>query len=337
MLNRETALASLLNSAGWSNAERGPLAGDASSRSYERLTRKGSGAVCILMNAPPESCGPVDPFLAVTGFLRGRGYSAPAIIAADRVAGYLLLEDLGDALYAHILADRPQEECKLYDAAIDLLAELRETPAPDCFPLYSPTEQADLAALALDWYRRFSVPEPVPADVADRFLATVRDLIAGLGGPAVFLHRDYHAENLIWLPERQGMRRVGLIDFQDAALGHPAYDLVSILEDARRDVPHAVRKRAIRRYCMKAGTDEADLLRHLAISGAQRNLRIVGVFARLAVRDGKLGYLNLIPRVWGHLKRDLSHPALAALAELVDRWLPPPTGAVLQRLREHSP
>ena len=148
MLNRETALASLLNSAGWSNAERAPLAGDASSRSYERLTRKGSGAVCILMNAPPESCGPVDPFLAVTGFLRGRGYSAPAIIAADRVAGYLLLEDLGDALYAHSLADRPQEECKLYDAAIDLLAELRETPPPDCFPLYSPEEQADLAALA---------------------------------------------------------------------------------------------------------------------------------------------------------------------------------------------
>ena len=337
MMNREAARARLLNSAGWSNAERAPLAGDASTRSYERLHHKGSGAVCILMNAPADSCGPIESILATTRFLRGLGTSAPAIIAADRMAGYLLLEDLGDAVYAHVIVDRPQEESKLYDAAIDLLAELREAPAPDCFPAYSLAAQADLAAPALDWYRRCSIPEPAPADVAGRFLATVRDLIAGLGGPAVFLHRECHPENLIWLPEGQRTRRVGLLDDQDGALRHPAYDLVSVLENARRDVPPAVRVRAIRRYCMRAGTDEADLLRHLAICGAQRNLRIVGVFTRLAVRDRKRGHLNLLPRVWGHLKRGLCHPALAALAELVNRWLPPPTDTGLQRLREQSP
>ena len=336
MLSRESALSNLLNSAGWSGAERMPLAGDASKRRYERLSLKGDAAACILMDAPPESCGPVEPFLAVTRFFRGLGYSAPAIIAVDQVAGFVLLEDLGDAVYAKILAGKPHEEINLYDAAIDLLADLKETPAPGCFPLYSPEMQADFAALAFEWYRRFACPEPAPAEVADRFLETVRELIAGLGGPVVFLHRDYHAENLLWLPERQGIRRVGLLDYQDGALGHPSYDLVSILEDARRDVSDAVRTRSIQRYCAKTGTDEADLLRHLATSGAQRNLRIVGVFARLAVRDRKRHYLDLLPRVWGHLQRDLSHPGLAPLAELVERWLPPPTDTVLRRLRERS-
>ena len=336
MLNREAVLSGLLKSVGWSDSERVPLTGDASQRRYERLCRNHDGAVCILMDAPPESCGSIEPFLFATQYLRGLGYSAPAVMAEDRDAGYLLLEDLGDAVYARIIRERPNDEAELYDAAIDLLAELREAQAPDGFPPYLPDAQADLAALSFDWYRRAAISEPAPNGVTDRFRQIIRELVAGLGGPTVFIHLDYHAENLIWLPERQGVRRVGLLDYQDGALGHPAYDLVSILEDARRDVSEALRKREIRRYCERTGSSEPDLLQALAISGAQRNLRIVGVFARLAVRDGKLGYLDLIPRVWNHLQGDLSHPALAELALVVNRWLPPPTGSVLQSLRKHS-
>ena len=328
---RESALKRLLEQSGWQGAESRPLAGDASLRRYIRLLKRG-GTSCILMDAPPENCGPQDPFISAAGHLAGLGFSAPKIIAADRDAGFILMEDLGDDIFARVAERCPETESEMYAAAIECLASLYAARDPGPFPPYTPEMQADFAALSFEWYCTASGGS-TGSSVLERFLGTVRDLISGLRGPEVFTHRDFHAENLIWLPGRSGVRRVGLLDFQDAVRFHPAYDLVSILEDARRDLSEELRQQCIRKYCSLTGSGEADLQRDLAICGAQRNLRIVGIFAQLAVRDGKLGYLNLLPRVWGHLQRDLSHPALSSLAAIVNSQIPAPTKSVVSALR----
>ncbi|MCY3878321.1 MAG: phosphotransferase [Rhodobacteraceae bacterium] len=332
---REQALKRLLETAGWADAVRRRLAGDASNRSFHRLCSHG-GATVILMDADPRACGPLTPFIRATTHLRSLRLSAPEIIAADEIHGFLLLEDLGDALFARVAGDNPQLEEELYFAVIDLLAELRSAPSAGDFPPYSPPQQAGLAALSFEWYRPAATSTPLPAAAENRFRRIISGLISALPGPMVFVHRDCHAENLIWLPERVGIRRVGLIDYQDAALGHPAYDLVSLLEDARRDIAAPLREASLRRYCDLTGVSAAALEQAIAICGAQRNLRIIGVFARLAIRDGKPGYLKLLPRVWAHLMHDLSQPVLAELAEFVTEYLPGPDAATLRRIGEKA-
>ena len=332
---RESALKRLLEQSGWQGAESRPLAGDASLRRYIRLLQRG-GTSCILMDAPPENCGPQDPFISAAGHLAGLGFSAPKIFAADRDAGFILMEDLGDDIFARVAERCPETEAEMYAEAIECLASLHAAQDPGPFPPYTAEIQADLAALPFEWYCRSASGGGTDSSVLDRFLGNMRDLISGLRGPEVFSHRDFHAENLIWLPERSGVRRVGMLDFQDAVRFHPAYDLVSLLEDARRDVSEELRQKCIRLYCDLTGSGEDGLQRDLAVCGAQRNLRIVGVFARLAVRDGKLGYLNLLPRVWGHLQRDLTHPALASVAAVVNTEIPAPTNSVVSALRDAS-
>ena len=332
-MNRKEALKWFLSGAGWQDAEARPLAGDASLRSYLRLVKPSDGSSRILMDAPVETCGPLDPFIRSTKFLEAAGLSAPAIHCADRVSGFLLLEDLGDGLVSRVVADSPELESGIYGAAIDLLVGLLALkPGPE-FPEYSADAQSEIAADALWWYHFGATGEARPKATGDEFRRVIGEMVSALDTGLVFVHRDYHAENLIWLPERTGVRRLGVIDHQDGALGHPSYDLVSILEDARRDIPAELRNGLIRRYVRASGCSEDELRRELAISGAQRNLRILGVFARLALRDGKPGYIDLIPRVWGHLERDLSHPAVSALAQLVQRHLPPPRTALLDRIR----
>lgn len=328
---REHAIAAFLARAGWGAATARPLAGDASARRYLRLTGPG-GARAVLMDAPPEAGEDVRPFLRVGAHLRALGFSAPEVLAAEPGAGLLLLEDLGDGLFARLAEARPARAPALYAAAVDLLAALQAHPPPAWLPAYAGPVLGEQAALVLDCY--LPGTGALPADAAARagFADCVTAACAQAApGPPVLMLRDFHAENLLWLPRRQGVARVGLIDFQDAQAAHPAYDLVSLLQDARCDVPADLAAAMTARFAQATGTDPQALARAMAALGALRQLRILGVFARLA-RAGKPGYLRHMPGVWAHLQADLAHPDLADLARMVAGLLPPPTPERLARL-----
>jgi hypothetical protein len=343
MAERDARLAAFLDAAGWSRQAARPLAGDASNRRYLRLGPEPGHPAAVLMDAPPSSGEDVRPFVAVTHWLRQHGFSAPGIAAADPDHGFLLLEDLGDDLYTPLLARKPELEAELYGIAVDLLAELATFPAPGeigpegCrvgLPPYDAAVLAREAALVREWWLPAATGAPPPPDLAAEFDGLVREATAAVDATRdVLVLRDYHADNLIWLPRRAGIARVGLLDYQDALAGHAAYDLMSLLEDARRDTSDELQEAMIARYLgCRPELDRHAFRAAYSALGAQRNLKIVGIFARLAIRDGKPRYLDLIPRVWGHLMRDLSHPALAPLAGWVARHVPPPEPAALARV-----
>jgi len=344
---RDAELAAFLRAAGWPRQAARPLAGDASNRRYLRLGPERGQQAAVVMDAPPGKGEDVRPFVAVTHWLRQHGFSAPAIAAADTARGFLLLEDLGDDLYTPLLARTPERETELYRVAVDLLAELAAIPAPaslgpeDCrvdLPPYDAAVLAREAALVREWWLPAAGGEAPSPGLAAEFDGLVADLFGGataLAEPVreVLVLRDYHADNLIWLPQRKGVARAGLLDYQDALAGHAAYDLMSLLEDARRDTSPELREAMIGRYLGRRPELDAETFRAAySALGAQRNLKIAGIFARLAIRDGKPRYLDLIPRVWGHLMRDLADPALAPLARWVARHLPPPEPAALARV-----
>lgn len=315
-------MSALLRKAGWESARAVPLAGDASSRRYARLFGAGKTAIHMI---DPE--GDTALFARLARHLCAIGLSAPRILA--EAPGELLLEDLGDGLIARLASD-PAEETALYGLATDALVELHRHDPPEGLPLATPERLAQMTDLAFIHYTQ--APELLPG-VVTAFLP----LLEAHALPAdVMVLRDYHAENILHLPDRSGVRQAGLLDFQDALQGHRAYDLVSLLEDARRDVAPETRETCIARYLAASGLPEAPFRTALAVLGAQRNLRILGVFARLAATRGKPRYIDLIPRVWGHLQHDLSHPALAPVRELLS-GLPAPTPAHLDRLKATCP
>ncbi|MGE0717453.1 MAG: aminoglycoside phosphotransferase family protein [Alphaproteobacteria bacterium] len=324
MTGRDAAVERFLERAGWATAERRPLAGDASFRHYLRLTRGGETAV--LMDAPPPM-EDVRPFLHVAGILSAIGLSAPAIIAADVDHGLVLEEDLGDGTYARLLA-AGADETALYRLAVDVLIALQERVPADAVASLAPydiTRILDELTVLVDWFLPAASGEPTPAALRVDFLECWRGVLeaAPLGPPTLVL-RDHHIANLIWLPERPGVAACGLLDFQDAVAGPRAYDLVSLLEDVRRDVPPAVQAAMRDHYAARAGiADRADFDHAYAVLGAQRNCRIAGVFTRLDRRDGKPGYLPWMPRVWRLVEADLAHPALAPVARWLDRHIPP--------------
>ncbi|MEM8787151.1 MAG: phosphotransferase [Pseudomonadota bacterium] len=328
---REAAIAAFLAAGDWRDAALDPLPGDASTRRYARL-RRPDGAGAMLMDAPPDTAQSVIPFVDMTARLRGVGLSAPALYQTDPALGLLLMEDLGDDLFARLLQRQPDLERELYAAAVDLLAVLQAEPSlAHGLPDYDRQIHHREALLALDWY---APPTDRAAGARQVYLALIDDLIAGLTpAPPVCVLIDYHAENLVWLPQRAGHERVGLLDYQDARAGHPAYDLVSLLQDARRDVGLDLQARMRARFAAAAGVAPAALDADCARLGAHRNLKILGLFARLARRDGKPRYVDMIPRVWDHLQTDLAHADLAPLRDWVARHLPPPTPAVLAGLR----
>ncbi|HSF63377.1 MAG TPA: phosphotransferase [Paracoccaceae bacterium] len=316
-----------LATAGWGDATRAHLAGDASDRRYARLTRGDQTAV--LMDAPPGSGDDPADFVAIAQHLTGLGLSPPRILAQDLAHGFLLLEDLGDGLFARLIDRDPALETPLYAAATDVLVELERAPLPPGRPDLSAQDWAQAAAFALDWYALAATGTRPPTGP---FMAAMRDALeTHAEGPRILILRDYHAENLLWLPDRTGLARVGLLDFQLGQAGQPGYDLISLLQDARRDVSRDVAHVMIRRYADATGRDMATLSARLATLGAQRALRILGVFARLCLVGGKPGYLPLLPRVWGQLQDNLRHPALAALARACT-VLPAPTPALIDRI-----
>lgn len=330
MSDRSDLIDAFIDRAGWSAAQCALLAGDASNRRYFRLTSDSGNAV--LMDAPPEKGEDIRPFVRIAQYLTGLGLSAPEILAEDEAAGFLLLEDLGDALYARVLETSPELENSLYSTATDLLAQLHENAPPADLKPYDPPLMTDLAALAFDWYA-FAATGEKPSDTRQHFREAFHQLLCDHTAQSVLIQRDYHAENLLWLPYRSGTARVGLLDFQDAMIGHRAYDLVSLLQDARRDVPVKTEQAMLARYIEATRQDDDSFRTAYHLLGAQRNLRILGVFARLCVRDGKAWYVDMIPRVWNLLQRDLAHPALAPVRPMLDT-LPAPSPDILQRLKD---
>ncbi|WP_170533194.1 aminoglycoside phosphotransferase family protein [Ruegeria atlantica] len=333
MTNRAVLAEALIAQTPWSNATRAPLAGDASNRRYERLTDPDTGRTAVFMDSPPGKAEPVEAFVRMANYLREIGLSAPEIYAEDTEFGFLLLEDLGDDLFARVLRQNPRMERELYEAATDVLIELHKAPTLS-LPSYDPTMMTELAALSFTKYAQAVLGEH-DADARIRFENRFADILhQETSGRKVVIQRDYHAENMIWLPDRDGVKRVGLLDFQTAMLGHPAYDLVSMLQDVRRDVAPGTEMRMVNRYIAATGEKDHDFRTAYAVLGAQRNLRILGVFARLAVDYGKPQYIDLISATWAHLMRDLDHPALVSVADLLRGALPAPTPENLDRLRQ---
>ena len=337
MTDRISLSQAFLTSIGWGTARRSFLAGDASDRSYDRLWRGTQTAV--LMDAPPGKGDDPRAFIVMSQHLASLGLSPPRILAQDLPNGFLLIEDLGDALFARLLANDLQSELPLYTAATDVLLTLQSNPPPPGLPDLSAADWATAAGFALDWYC-FAATGDRPD--ATRFTQTLTSVLRRhADGPRVLILRDYHAENLLLLPDRMGTARVGLLDFQLAQLGQPGYDLVSLLQDARRDVSPDVERAMIARFARKTGSDPAVFAASYAALGAQRALRILGIFARLCLVGAKPQYLRLVPRVWGQLEHNLAHPALAPLAEVCADVLPPPTAPLLERIAQqcgtHSP
>jgi N-acetylmuramate 1-kinase len=352
-LERLTTIRHFLAAEGLADAKREHVQGDASSRSYERLTSE--GRKLILMNAPRRPDGPpvrgglpysqiahlaedVKPFVAMARGLRDRGLSAPMVHAADLKEGLLLLEDLGAE--AVVSGDPPAPIEERYAAAVDVLVEIHRAPVLGTLPVAPsvdhrlPSYDIDAflieAELLIDWY----LPHRgVTVDHAARseFDALWREALSrAYDAPPTWVLRDYHSPNLLWLPEREGLRRVGLLDFQDAMMGPAPYDLVSLLQDARVDVPDPMEIALLGRYVKaRLGADPdfatTGFVQLYVTLGAQRATKILGIFARLDRRDGKPQYLRHIPRIWRYLRRALIHPAMNDLKQWYDAHVPPPS------------
>lgn len=315
-----------LNDAGWAKAAQVPLAGDASARRYLRLTTS-AGAQAILMDDPARD---TDRFARMARHLHTLDLSAPKILASDPAGGLMLLEDLGDAILARLCADSPDVERTVYEAAVDVLIALHRSPAPPWATPFDSAVMAEQATLVLPWY----ADTHADAD-ANAFETLLRTRLAPLDTtPAVLLLRDYHAENLIWLPDRTGVARIGLLDFQDAVAGHPAYDLASLIADARRDLAPGLGDYLTGYYAKQIGYDPDALSQEVAMLSVQRCLRILGIFARLSLRDGKAHYVDLIPRVWRQLTTALENCNDPVLKDSILAQLPPPETAHLARLTD---
>src|SRR5271155_5648011 len=320
---RKQAIAAFLAGCGWEGVRPVPLAADASFRRYYRLGDNGRGPA--LLDAPPPQ-EDVVPYIAVSQMLRRLGFSAPEVFAKDSTRGFLLIEDFGDDTYTRLL-DGGADEPALYTLAVDTLVELQravEAGGSPGLPPYDAERLLAEAALLVDWYAPAALGEPLSDARRDEYLDLWRTVLpqAALLGETLVL-RDYHVDNLMLLRDRSGVRGCGLLDFQDAVYGPPSYDLVSLLEDARRDVPADLRRQMTERYLAAfPALDRAAFLRSAALLAAQRNCKILGIFTRLWKRDGKPRYLVHMPRLWRLLEQELAHPALAPVAGWLERHLP---------------
>lgn len=353
--DRETLKAAFLAANGFADARREPLGGDASTRAYERLHR--GDASFIFMDQPPSAetapcppdatpeeraalgynalarlaAGRVDAFVACAGWLKAQGLSAPKVLAADPGAGLAVLEDLGDDLYARLI-EAGTDEAPLYAAAIDGLLAIHAAPTPgvldfdgSTWPLLTYDDLALKTAhdIFVEWQPKFRALTFDAAALAEWEALWAPIRARGEAGATVFCHRDYHAENLIWLPDRDGAARVGLLDFQDAVAAHPAWDLSMLLHDARRTVSPEREAASLERYlAARADLDRTAFLADYHALGALNIVRILGIFARLVTRDGKPRYADFIPRLWTYLDVCFANPALAGLKAWFDAHVP---------------
>ncbi|MDX1484621.1 MAG: phosphotransferase [Alphaproteobacteria bacterium] len=323
-VSRNEAIGDLLRRAGFAGARYAYLDADASFRRYARIS--GGPRPALLMDAPPDK-EDIGPWLAVSRHLRGFGFSAPDVFAADERAGLAVIEDFGDDTFTRVLAEGG-DEAALYDLAVDVLAALHgiapADAAPPWIPAYDDVRLLEEAALFTDWYMPAVLGMPTPPDLRTAYLGLWREALpAARDVPETLVLRDYHVDNLMRIPGRSGIAACGLLDFQDAVRGPVAYDVVSLIADARRDLGPGIGERARARYfaqCPALDRDAFDTA--AAVLSAGRNAKIIGIFTRLWKRDGKPVYLTHIPRVWRLLERDLAHPALAALKAWFDDAVP---------------
>jgi aminoglycoside/choline kinase family phosphotransferase len=355
---REALTAEFLAANGLGDARRAALPGDASTRRYERLYPIDGGASLILMDqapaletqpCPPEAsvaermdlgynsmarlaAGRIEAFVACAGHLRAQGLSAPIIHAAEPALGLAVLEDLGDDLFVHKVAGGMAEP-DLYGPAIDALVRLHETQPPQLlqadglsWPLLTYDDLALKTGcdLFLDWWPKFSKTAAYSNDAAIEWEGLWAPIRArGEAGASIFAHRDYHAENLLWLAERQGAARVGMIDFQDALRAHPAWDLLSLLQDARRDIDPSLETAMLERYfSARPQVDRTQFLQDYRGLAALNASRILFIFARQVAGFGKPRYVDFMPRTWRYLERNLADPAMAPLKAWFDRHVP---------------
>jgi aminoglycoside/choline kinase family phosphotransferase len=307
-----------LASCGWAGARIEPLAGDASFRRYFRVIQR-DGRQAVLMDAPPPHEDP-RPFISVAEWLVSVGLSAPEILARDLTRGLLLLDDFGDDRLREALDLSPERERALYELATDVLVHLHGHPPMAGLPAHGIEQWLTELMLFPDWYCP-AVGLEMDAESYRQAWTEVLVPVASDGLGPVTILRDFHAENIMLVAGRQGVAHFGLLDFQDAHAGHPAYDLASVLEDARRDVPPELERALLDRYIAATGQGEALERAYWALA-AQRNTRILGVFTRLWKRDHKPGYKRFQPRMWGLLERDLAHPALAPVRDWFDANVP---------------
>lgn len=305
---------------GWDDAKTEKITSDASNRKYTRLFKKQNTS--ILMDSDPTTNESIENFIYFTKQLRKLKFSAPKIYGQDICNGLLLLEDLGSDSFANILKSKPHLENHIYQEAINQLIEIRKNKIPHLTRKYDLKILLQEAVLFSEWYL-----SPLRASYESSHLLKILrvSLQETLKQDTTLVLRDYHAENLMWLPDRRNNRRVGLLDYQDALAGNPAYDIASLLKDARREVPKKLQEELIKYFLKKTNLDHAVFSRDYSILSAQRNLKIIGIFSRLSIRDNKSGYLDLIPRVWKNLQDDLKHPSLNELSEFIKSNSPQPT------------
>lgn len=326
MKDRERLIAEYIKKHNLDSAKRVKLSSDASFRSYERLML--NNKTIMLMDAPPEKEN-IASFVNIDKYLIRRGLSAPEIYDFDEKNGFMLLEDFGSDSFTNVLSGKSElsssnNEVELYQAAIDVLIQLDRSTLPTKTPDYDGELLMKEVMLLPDWYLPHTNPEENTNTVVEEYIAIWDNLLnfTKVSDDVVVL-RDYHADNLMWLPERLGVTNVGLLDFQDAVIGSPVYDIVSLLEDARRDVSEQTVKHCINHYLNTRKSIDKDTFESVyAILAAQRNCKIVGIFARLAVRDNKPRYLNYLPRVWKHLEKGIQHPVLESLNKWFEKVLP---------------
>lgn len=324
--DRSVAMDNFLARVGFPGASRSMLAGDASFRRYERVALP--DRIVVLMDAPPP-WEDVRPFIAVTDLLDHCGVTVPTIIARDEAEGFLLLEDLGDMSFNRLLKVNPERERELYLAATDALVTIHQASLANAPILSAQLKPYDMevylreAALLADWFLPQIHPLAKALELRAEYMAIWRDILSRAGLKLTCLvHRDYHADNLFWLEGQVGHRAVGMIDYQDALWGDPVYDLASLLEDARRDVSDTTVADCFAKYSTDIGETAQAFAARYCVIAAQRNAKIIGIFTRLCVRDGKAHYLDYLPRVWGHFMNDLGHPMMAPLKQFIDKAVP---------------
>lgn len=323
MSDRDLVVSAALHETEWAGWSHEVIAGDASARRYFRLT-SGSESV-VVMDAPPDLCPDTPRFIEIAAWLRAGGLAAPKVLKADLPRGILVLSDLGLTDFATHLKTHPKDEATLYQAAVDVLLKLERTTPPKGLIKLTPEIGAEMIGILSPHY--------ITADLTELQDCLRAAMTENLSEPDILSLRDFHAENLIWRAKLERTDRVGLLDFQDAFVAPAGYDLASLLRDARRDVSDETVAATIKHYAKMSGRDLERVQTAISTLAVQRNLRILGVFAKLACVDGKLRYLNFMARVWRHILADLAHDALAPLRVAVLETLPAPTPEYLEGLQ----